>query len=289
MQPIEKYFAQLCEGVLFEYSTSMQILRKLPGGEEIVSYLHKQYDLSHDQEYREVPKISWSELKNNKSWVLLQYRNGVGAIKQSGGRYYALAATSTGEVQSFDNDRGGNIMEFLKERLGGNPRKIFVGSDTGKLSRKKRERAERSKGASKETRIDKDILLKKFKPLWIRAMNAAIADVKGMVSVMIKNDSFEKAAKKVEHLKNLSNNVEQFETNPDSLTYYLSKHIQKSILQAASYHYPDETGEITKGYGGNYDSQNSQGPQKILADISAGDTAKMGTVLSFFKKSLITG
>jgi hypothetical protein len=59
---------------------------------------------------------------------------------------------------------------------------------------------------------------------------------------------------------------------------------------AASHHYPDETGEITKGYSrGNYSSQNSEGPTRILQDIAKGDNSKLGTVLAFFKRALISG
>jgi hypothetical protein len=59
---------------------------------------------------------------------------------------------------------------------------------------------------------------------------------------------------------------------------------------AASHHYPDKTGEITRGYrGGNYNAEYSEGPATLLKDISQGDTAKLGTVLAFFKRALISG
>lgn len=287
MSSTGKYFAQLCEGVLFEYSTSLQIVRQLPGGENLVKMLHKTQGLSHDQDYSEVPKISWSDLKNKRSWVILQYPKGVGAIKQKSGSYEALASNGT-DIEEFYSDRGGNILNFFKERLGGNPRKIFVGRDEGEVRNKQSARADRKTSVDKP-RVDKDVLLVKFKPLWAKAISAAVADAKGIVGQMVKNDSFEKAQNKLKHLQNLTNMQDEFESNPDSVKDKLGHTINKAVLLAAAYHYPDETGEITKSWGSNWSSASNEGPNKLLQDISTGDTTKMGTVLSFFKKVLVSG
>jgi hypothetical protein len=287
MSAAGKYFAQLCEGVLFEYSSSIQLVRQLQGGDQLVKYLHRTQGLSHDQDYSEVPKISWNDLKNRTSWVLLQYPKGVGAIKQKSGSYEALASTGT-EVEEFYSDRGGNVLDFFKSRLGGNPRKIFVGKDEGAVRSKKAQRADRQ-GEKDRPRVDRDTLLVKFKPLWSKAIAAALADAKGIVGQMIKNDSFDKAANKIKHLQNLTNMQDEFESDPSSVQSKLGPVINKAVLLAAAYHYPDETGEITKSWGSSYSSANTEGPNKLLQDISSGDTTKMGTVLSFFKKVLITG
>lgn len=280
-----KYFAQLCEGVLFEVSSSINLVRQLKGGPELVKYLHKQEQLSHDQEYQTVPKISWSVIKDSPHWVILQYRNGTGAIKAERGTYQALASTGEGDPETFNNDRGGNILDFLKQRLGGNPTAIYVGRDSREVRIKKSSRQNRKQDPDKP-RIDQRALLLRFKPMWQRAITAAVADVKGMVGQMIKNDSFDKASNKIKHLQTLTNMLDQFETNPDSVLGSLDKTINKAVLMAAAHHYPDETGEIRKSWGG-IEPASYDGVNKLLADISSGDTKKMGTVLSFFKRSLI--
>jgi hypothetical protein len=282
-----KYFAQLCESVLFEYSSSIQLVRQLQGGDQLVKYLHKDEGLSHDQEYGEVPKIGWSELKDRASWVILQYPKGTGAIKQKGGSYTAIASTGT-EIEDFNSDRGGNILNFFKSRLGGNPRKIFVGKDQGDVRSKKAQRADRQ-GEKDRPRVDRDTLLVKFKPLWSKAIAAAVADVKGIVGQMIKNDAFDKASNKIKHLQVLTNMQDQFEDNPADVQSKLGPAINKAVLLAAAYHYPDETGEVRKTWGSNWEATSNEGPNKLLQDISSGDTTKMGTILSFFKKALITG
>jgi len=287
MSTTGNYFAQLCESVLFEYSSSIQLVRQLQGGDQLVKYLHKTQGLAHDQDYSEVPKISWNDLKNRTSWVLLQYPKGVGAIKQKSGSYEALASNGT-EVEEFYSDRGGNILDFFKSRLGGNPRKIFVGKDEGNVRGKQAQRSQ-NKQSPEKPRVNRDALLVKFKPLWSKAIAAAVADAKGIVGQMVKNDAFEKASVKIKHLQNLTNMQDEFESNPDSVKDKLGPTINKAVLLAAAYHYPDETGEITKSWGHNWSSASNDGPNKLLQDISAGDTTKMGTILSFFKKVLVSG
>jgi hypothetical protein len=65
--------------------------------------------------------------------------------------------------------------------------------------------------------------------------------------------------------------------------------VSTAVLMTASHYYPETTGEISKDYGGIGFSEFSRGPQQILQDISQGDTKKLGTILSFFKRTLISG
>ena len=133
-------------------------------------------------------------------------------------------------------------------------------------------------------------MVQKFKPLWGKAINAAIADIKGHVANQIKNDAFEKARRKLDHIERLQNGAEQLEAGELNDTPDFIKHaVNTAVLMAAAHHYPEETGDITRSYSRNYSATNSEGPQKLLQDITNGDTAKLGTILSFFKRALISG
>ena len=294
-----KLFAQLCESLLSEDSTSMNLVSQHKGGSEIVKYLHKNQQLGHDQSYRQVDKISWDELKDSwhGSWALLLYRNGTGAIRAKGGSYEALASTGTqttdpetgevtGPVETFTSGRGGNILDFFKDRLGGKPQKIFVGRGTGGVGNKRDERQKQKQGA-KGKQYDADSLARKFKPLWVRATNAAIADIKGMTYTMIKNDAFAKAQQKVALLIKLTEALELFETQPEYLPPLFHSAAEAAVYMAAAHYYPDSTGTISRPWG-SWGSENPEGPQQLLKDISNGDTTKLGTVLGFFKKNLMT-
>ena len=53
----------------------------------------------------------------------------------------------------------------------------------------------------------------------------------------------------------------------------------------------NETGEITRGRYGDpgLQAERQEGVQHLLKDIANGDQQKLGTVLGFFKRTLITG
>lgn len=280
-------FAQLCESIVFEDSSTMNLIQGLPGGQQVVQFLHRKHQLSHDQNYVKTAKISWSELKDayRGSWVIMKYPKGTGAIKQSGGNYEAIASTGD-EPETFRDSRGGNILDFLKSRLGGNPTAMFVGKDNQSVKQKQQKRAA-AQAPAKGTAATPEGLVEKFRPLWVRAATAAIADIKGMVGIMLKNDAFEKASNKLNHLQSLTKSIDDLESGDSKTPEVFRSAIQQAILLAASHYYPEQTGNITKNYSG-FSSASSEGTQLLLKDISEGDTSKIGTILSFFKRSLIS-
>ena len=166
-----------------------------------------------------------------------------------------------------------------------------MGKDSGKTGELQRKRRDNT-AVSGSQLVSQETLVKKFKPLWLRSMRAAEADVKGMITTMIKNDAYEKAEKKLGIVKSLQRAAEAIEMGElDSAPEWLQRSVNNAILMAASHHYPELTGEIQRGrYGsGGLQATNSDGPRKLLQDISDGDTAKLGTILGFFKRNLITG
>jgi hypothetical protein len=284
-----KIFAQLCEAYLNEASTAMNLIAGKSGGPEVVRKLHKDMKLAHDLGYSPIDKISWSDLKGarNGAWVILQADNGTGAIRAINDRYEAVASTG-GEVKTYSDGKGGNILDFLKNEIG-KPRKFFVAKNTRDVDTKKQKRAELNKGVGQQE-VTKDTLVMKFRPLWIRAMTAAIADIKGHVANMIKNDAFDKAKKKLGYLDSLYASLEELQAGATDTSEYVDRAVNMAVLMAASHHFPEQTGNIERSrWGGGVSAQFSEGPQLLLKAISGGDTAKLGTVLGFFKKALITG
>jgi len=286
-----KTFALMCEEVLSEASSTMDMVKSKIGGREVVKHLHTSMGLGHEQKYSPVEKISWSQLKDSYkgSWVVIHGDKGTGAIKYDGGTYFAVASDG-GEVRTFSNDRGGNIIDFFKGIIG-QLRKFFVGKELGAVSDTQRKRKELQKDTG-PTKVDQDTLVKKFKPLWQKAIQAAVADIKGHVANMIKNDAFEKAKKKLNQIEALNNALEAMETGSlDDTPGFVRGAVNQAVLMAASYYYPEQTGDISHSRygGGGVSSQRSEGPQQLLKDISEGDTAKIGTILGFFKRALISG
>lgn len=280
-------FAYLCEGFLDEASTSLNLIGNSPGGREVVKTLHSNMGLGHDINYSPVEKISWSELKDayKGAWVIIIGSKGTGAIKARGSGYEALASTGS-EPEHKSDARGGNILDFLKSNIG-KLQKFYVAKNTTAVTDKQRKRSELK--ASDPNEFNQEKLVKKFKPLWVKAINAAIADIKGHVANQIKNDAFDKAKNKLTHIENLQNGLESIEAGNQDVPGFIGNAVNTAILMAASHHYPEQTGNITKGYSRNYSADNPEGPKLLLKDISQGDTAKLGTILSFFKRALISG
>ena len=282
-------FVQLCETFLPEVSSAAGIINGKAGGKEVVRFLHANKGMAHDQNLAEIPKISWSLLKDSYkgAWVVILGDKGVGAIKSTGNNYETIASTG-GEVKTFSDSRGGNNIDFLKANIGG-LRKFFSGRDTGKVKDVQRKR-QQNKAGSEPGKVTQDTLVKKFRPLWAKAVTAAIADIKGHIANQIKNDAFEKAKRKLNQIESLQNGLEAIESGSEDIPGFVGNSVQIAILMAASHYYPDITGEIRKSsYGSGYNSTHQEGPQKLLSDISNGDTAKLGTILAFFKRSLISG
>lgn len=285
-----KLFVQLCESIT-EASTAMNLITGHPGGAQLVKKLHKEMQLAHDFEYTEVPKILWNDLKESYkgSWVIMRCTDGTAAIKASGGNTgsYDALVSDGGEIKSISDSRGGNIMDFIKSQVG-KPIKFFVTRNTSKVRDLQQQRKSRLQSAGPQ-RIDNNVLVQKFKPLWARAITAAIADIKGHVTNMIKNDAFDKAKKKIDRVERLQNALDALEAGSQEATEQIKNAVQAAVLMTASHYYPDLTGDITRRYGGEYNASNSEGPTQLLKDLTAGDTAKLGTVLSFFKRALISG
>ena len=288
-------FAQLLETFLPESSTAMAVMGSVPGGRELIKTLHRDYSLAHDQRYDEVEKISWSDLKGNRygAWVLIKGSKSAGAIRaeQSGSYQSAAFDPNTNAVDFFSDDRGGNNIDWLKNKIG-KLRSFYIGISTGDLKQKQMQRTQRATQQA-ASEVNHDTLVNKFRPLWLRTMTAAEADIKGMIAVMIKNSAYEKAQRKMEYAKKLSEAIESLETGTLSETpSFLKSAVNLAVMMAAAHYYPEKTGEITRDRGYSrttYSSQFSDGPRLLLRNIASGDTSKLGTVLAFFKRSLVAG
>lgn len=281
-----KVFAQLCESIT-EVSTSMNLIAGTPGGRQVIQTLHNEAGLAHNIEYNPVDKITWKDLKDSYrgAWVIIIGSNGTGAIRATSSVYETYASDG-GDVQHSASSRSDATMNFLKGVIG-KIQKYYVGKNTNYVRDKQRTRADSKDSPSGA--MTTSSIVNKFRPLWAKAITAAIADAKGHVSNMIKNDAFEKARAKLSRIESLQSGLDAIESGSRDVPSFVSEAVNTAVLMTASHYYPDKTGDITRGYGRGYSSQSQEGPQQILKDISSGDTSKLGTILAFFKRALISG
>lgn len=277
--------AALFESMVSEASTTAAVVNSFPGGAAVMKRLHQDYGLSHTQTYQQISKISWNDLKEPQygTWVLLKCETGTGAIRYNGGQYQAVSANQTNQVQIFSDDRGGNILDFLKRTVG-KPVKIFVGQGSNDVQKLQRKRQDLKRGTGTQaTEVTPDTIIKKFKPLWVKTLTLAQADIKGMVNTMIKNDAYGKASRKLRSLEEITNSLDAINAGDlEDAPSFIRDAVKTAIEMSASHYYPEDDSEDR--YGRNY---NQSGQAKVLRDIAGGDTSKLGTVLGFFKRSLV--
>jgi hypothetical protein len=164
-------------------------------------------------------------------------------------------------------------------------------ADQGTVVRDKQKKRKQNAVPSATQAVSAETIVKKFKPMWQKAIVQASADIQGFVMNQVKNGAFEKAQKKlrqVQELRKLGDELDEGDEAPE----LIKKAVGSAIALAASHFYPEETGELSRGYGGyggtyGLRAEKTEGTQKLLADISGGDTNKMGVILGFFKRSLL--
>ena len=294
-----EHFSKLCEGIVAEASTSMAEFSG-PGAQEILKYLHTDQALGHDVNLKPIVRPKWADLGNNKgSWFLISGNKGFAAAKYDAGSYrnsgtYQLFA-STGVP---DPEEGNMIYsnhaynatdanKFVKDHVGDTKKFYMVGSLYSSELRSKR--ASNQPNDAKQRLIDKEILIKRFKPLFKKILIAARADVSGVVNSMIKNDAYDRAEKKIEHLKLLDRTLQNLE-NEENIPELLRDAVGNSLIMTARYYYPKQTGKINTVYGYRSNAlapESSDGVKQVLIDIQSGDRQKLSAVLAYLKRSLI--
>jgi hypothetical protein len=97
----------------------------------------------------------------------------------------------------------------------------------------------------------------------------------------------EKAERKLALAKSLESAANSIESGEDDIPSIIRSAVATAITMSASHYYPDKTGEITRPrYGSSgHSPANQEGTTQLLADISAGDTQKLGTILRLLRQS----
>jgi len=287
-------FASLVED-LFEASTAAAQVKDHPGGIQIIKALHKEMNLPHDVTWGELPKgprFSWTAFKDARqaNWTLVKADKGTGAFTagRGGGGYKAIASTG-GEIEKFQDDRGGNIIEFLTNTIG-TPKSFYTGSTSAEFATRTKQRADLNK-QSEKSGVTVDALITKFRPLWVKSAEKARADIKGFIINQIKSDSFSKAGLKIKRLEELSRIVDSLETGDTEAPNMIKSAVRDAVLLAAAHYYPQKTGELTRNrsYGSNgLTSASDEGVKLLLQDLTNGDGSKLGTILAYFRRNLVS-
>lgn len=299
----------LLREILDEDSSITSAVRNSPYADELIKRVHKDFAMPHDVRWEKLEKVTWADIKSRSpNYVIIQGQDGTGAIKWTGETWVAMLAGQDGITTDRD-DSINSLFKEIKNTIGkitgywaaiGQGKGSYRGASTnktGEVERKRRERtASRQKvvnpnilDPSAGTAHNTQVILRKLRPVYMRYLDQAIADVKGVVGMALKNDAYGKVNQKVAILTNLQNVRQELIDNPDTVPEKIKERLRPALYLTASHYYPDQTGNFALGvdrYGRGQPSSQS-GPQQVIADIANGDQKKLITLMNYLKQSLL--
>jgi len=308
-------FAKLCESIMNEASTTIDAIKKVPGGTELGQYMHKNVDIPHDADFRPTTDISLGrggQYSGGRWYIIAGERGAAGLLYNNSDRTYRVIikrpedmpypyalGTSWGSDQGneeFFNSTttsGNGAKAFIKKNIGKTVELYTVGSGAGRdLQQKKAQRQGYKQPSATDTLSYENaerFLLKKFKPTFLRTLKQAEAEYKGMLNIMLKGGSYKKMEEKIRWLQKLDGNIARLEAGTltnDQMHEVFGAPIKQALMIAAQHYYPEVTGGISRHWG-NYQMADKSGIEKLINDIAAGDTKKLSGVLSYFKNAIM--
>lgn len=299
----------LLREILDEDSSITSAVRNSPYADELIKRVHKDFAMPHDVRWEKLEKVTWADIKSRSpNYVIIQGQDGTGAIKWTGETWFVMLAGEDGITTDRD-DSINSLFKEIKNTIGkitgywaaiGQGKGSYRGvatNPTGEVERKRQKRTasrqtvvnpstlDPSAGTSHNTQV----ILRKLRPVYMKYLDQAIADVKGVVGMALKNDAYGKVNQKVGILTNLQNVRQELIDNPDIVPEKIKERLRPALYLTASYYYPDQTGNFALGvdrYGRGQPASQS-GPQQVIADIANGDQKKLTTLMNYLKQSLL--
>jgi hypothetical protein len=305
---INSLLSEMFTRILDEASTATSALRGSPYADQLIRSMHKALAIPHDMLWDSVDKISWNDVKQRSpNFVLITGTTGTAAVRWDG--YFQAFVSYNEGVTKHAEDSVGALMPYIKAGIGKttgfwearNSGKTKWGRrstyKTGDVEQLRKNRADTRNITTTsifdpKANYDQNFhaLMRKLKPLYMRYIEQAIADIKGAAAIAIKNDAFERGIAKLGTARGLQELYQTLldDPNPESMPDRIENGLLNAIRMTAAYYYPEQTGEIMRVrpyYGGA--AANPKGERQVIADVANGDQEKMVTIMQFFKQDLL--
>ena len=299
----------LLREILDEDSSITSAVRNSPYADELIKRVHKDFAMPHDVRWEQLEKVTWADIKSRSpNYVIIQGQNGTGAIKWNGSTWQVMLAGEDG-ITSDRDDSINTLFKEIKNTIGkitgywaaiGQGRLSYRGASDntiGAVDIKRQKRKDSRAMVVNPTTLDPnasrehntEVILRKLRPVYMRYLEQAIADVKGVVGMALKNDSYGKVSQKIAILNNLQNVRQELIDNPNVIPGKIKERLRPALYLTASHFYPDETGNFALGvhqYGRGQPSS-QRGPNQVITDIANGDQKKLITLMNYLKQSLL--
>ena len=107
----------------------------------------------------------------------------------------------------------------------------------------------------------------KLRPLYVKYIEQAMADVKGVIGMQLKADAHDRALQKINILRSLKAMSDRIKNNPDDIPSDIMDRLKPALLMTAAYFYPDETGDITRNQYGSITPESHEGARRVVKDM----------------------
>ena len=295
--------------MLEEDSTIGDTVRSSPYSDVLVRAVHEKLKIPHDQKWVKTQKVSWKDVKAiSPNFVILAGSRGTAAIRWNGPNDQWYAVTATGEgIHPYTNSSINAVMVEIKEDIGmitgsyeadtEGKHRAWRGSskdDSGEVDVTRAAR-KKARTISNPNMLDPDAgenqnmaaIKNKLRPLYVKYIEQAMADVKGVIGMQLKADAYDRALQKINILRSLKAMSNHIKNNPDDIPSDIMDRLKPALLMTAAYFYPDETGDITRNRYGSVTPASHEGARHVVKDIAKGDVKKLATMMNFFKQSLL--
>ena len=297
----------LDEQTLLESSTVLTQFKDLPSAEKMILPMHKAGRLPHDPKLITMTKLDVKRLRDkirissNFSFVIfVRGAQDLGIITM--GVYNNSAYVYQDSLIKKESKSIGELVDWLKTHIGKIVDYSIVQSPSVAVQQVKVKRERLKPQPQTAEPIDiATTFINKLKPLVVRNLERAIADIKGYVNTLIKSSNYDRAAHKIIMLKRLEQKLEEIEATGDYNDGFIMSKMLNAIHAAALYHYPEHSEQgfqdrPTTVYSSFRNTghtimytplRDSTGVKQLMTDITNGDVKKVGTVLAFFRDELV--
>lgn len=308
---------------LDEVSSISTTLGKSDDVQRMIRYLHKQKGAPHDLKFMSIAKdeLDWGAFKKIRGWLLFKCDKGIAAVQRtsSHGNYNLVMSNDawvngpsetdpeTGVVttaierarEAIDNlvsvavkvnenlieleaDRKDELLRAIRSGVG-KIKEMYVAKVTDAHLDKRTNRALKPA----ETGGSIAALVKKFKPILIKAITQADAELSGVVSIAIKSKSYDRATKIVAKLRSLSKLVSNLESGSGTGGDIMTDAVRYAVSMTAVREF-----DIVDARIGGWSERISvevQPPyfKQILDRAAAGDGKIIAELLYYFKRYMM--
>lgn len=259
--------------ILSEASVTSRMLRDFPTGNKLATVLHRNAHIKKNQAYNDITANYLDAIKSNSDYpfiVVFASNKGCAAIlvdlDYSSGKRCTIFSTNDPIVEKVD--RLEDALEII-DTLVKNPEKVWMAS----LKSSHYQMGDLYQNYDQDDR-NSEIISAAFNrliPYIQKSLPSMIEDIKGRLSMLIKNENYEKSLQFIRKIRAIEQAVE----NPRLLTTaHIYELFEKALMSTGDYYGDDD--------------MTSEEKISIVTDkIRRGDIKTLATLVYFFKMNLV--